>query len=93
MEENISHSLAHADPKGRFDVGLYRLAKLFTERAIEPRMNNLPIFANGLGDVIEHAIQRNVPSKSFSAVDIATALGIFPKVQEKPNRGRKRGRK
>lgn len=98
MEENVSNSpatsLATADPQGRFDVMLYRLAQMFTTRVIEPRVNNLPLFANGLGDVIEHAIRRNLPSKKFTPVDVATALGIFPPPPAvRSNTGRKRGRR
>lgn len=85
-------SLANTDPQGRFDVMLYRLAHLFTTRVIEPRVNNLPIFANGLGDIVEHAIRRNLPSKKFTPVDVATALGIFPPAA-RPNPGRRRGRR
>lgn len=91
---NPTTSLANTDPQGRFDVMLYRLAQMFTTRVIEPRVNNLPLFANGLGDVIEHAIRRNLPSKKFTPVDVATALGMFPPAPAaRKNPGRKRGRR
>ena len=90
MEETKSISLRDTDPAGRFDVMAFRLAEHFTKTVLEPKLNNLPIWKHGVGDVIEEAIRKNLPARVFTPVDIARELGILPReVKPRTNRGRK----
>lgn len=89
MNEPVRETLERlrdADPSGRFDVLAYRFAEKFVKQ-LEPRMNNLPVWDKGLGDIVEAGIREIFPARKFTPVDVARELGILPRVV--PNRGRR----
>lgn len=84
-------TLETADPSGRFDVMLYRLARHFVKRA-EVHHNLPPLWDKGVGEIVEAGIQDlGVPSRVFTPVDVARAIGLLPR-KVLPNSGRPRAR-
>ena len=62
-------------------------------KAIEPKINGLPIWEAGGRDVLAAKLKEmGVPDKPVSMVDIARGLGILgkdPEVKENPSRKRR----
>lgn len=78
--------LVDQDPAGRIDVPIARAAKSGVD-AISGRIG-VDLWGRGLGDVVEAFIaESDVPSRSFTAVDIARQVGILKK---NPGKGRRR---
>ncbi len=66
-----------ADPKGRIDVAILRMGQEVAKRC-GPKGE--AVWNGGLGDVVEEIIvNAGVPSKPFTAVDLAREIGILPK--------------
>lgn len=73
-------TLRDVDPAGRVDVALLRLGEQLTRRTLEPACGGAPLWDRGLGDVVEALIEENpsIPSRAFTAVDLARAVGVLP---------------
>ena len=69
--------LADQDPRGRFDVMAARSARMVVN-GIEQR-TGVEVWNRGLGQVLEAFIGDHVPSKAYTAVEIAENLGILKK--------------
>jgi hypothetical protein len=67
--------LAEQDPRGRFDVMAARAAR-HVVNGIEQR-TGIEVWSKGLGDVVEAFIGEYVPSKAYTAVELARNVGIL----------------
>lgn len=90
-------TIRNADPHGRVDVALLRLGEMFTRNTLE-KATGVELWDRGLGDIAEAAIERTaaIPSTPFSAVDLAVAVGLIPRLPSSPQTARgsaKRGRR
>lgn len=72
--------LSEQDPRGRFDVMIARAARALVT-PIEQR-TGVGIWGMGLGDVVEAFIGEHVPSKPYTAVELARNVGILKKIRQ-----------
>lgn len=69
------NSIMTQDPRGRLDIAAVRLTQHFVCKA-HPKAAEL--WGMGLGDLVEGMVQdAGIPSRAFSAVDLARALGLL----------------
>jgi hypothetical protein len=71
--------LTDQDPRGRFDVMAARAARVLVN-PIE-RRTGVELWSRGLGDVVEAFISEYIPSKAFTAVEVARNIGLLPKAK------------
>lgn len=71
--------LAEQDPRGRFDVMAARAAR-HVVNGIEQR-TGVEVWSKGLGDIVEAFIGENIPSKPYTAVELARNVGILKKIR------------
>jgi hypothetical protein len=67
--------LTEQDPRGRFDVMIARATRALVN-PIEQR-TGIDFWKNGLGDVVQAFIGEHVPSKPYTAVELARRVGIL----------------
>ena len=67
--------LTEQDPRGRFDVMIARATRALVN-PIEQR-TGIDFWNNGLGDVVQAFIGEHVPSKPYTAVEVARSVGIL----------------
>jgi hypothetical protein len=67
--------LAEQDPRGRFDVMAARAVR-HVVNGVEQR-TGVELWSKGLGDVVEAFIGEHVPSKAYTAVELARNVGIL----------------
>ena len=67
--------LSDQDPRGRFDVLAARGVRHIVN-GIEQR-TGVEVWSKGLGDIVEAFIGEHVPSKAYTAVELARNVGIL----------------
>jgi hypothetical protein len=68
--------LVEQDPRGRFDVMAARAIRHALVNPVEQR-TGVDLWNRGLGDVVVAFIGEIVPSKAYTAVEVARNLGIL----------------
>lgn len=63
----------------RLDLLCERLIEGVVRNGLEPRMNGIPLWNNGLGDITRECLRvAGVPQGSITVVDLARRVGLLP---------------